>query len=325
MKKVSILVPVYGVEKFIKKCACSLFEQTYGNLEYIFVNDCTKDNSIEILKDVLENYPDRKKQTRIIAHEVNRGIAAVRNTLIDHATGEYFLFVDSDDFLELNAVELLLNESLIQSADIVVGRMNIVKKNKVSVPIVSVPQAKTDYIRFLLEQRIIPSTVGRLYTKKLWKESGIRFLEGANYGEDYAVIPRLVYYANRVVHLDASIYNYVDNADSYTHNITWCQADAVVKGVGVLIDFFSQLDEYELYKHTLITAKLRAKLSLLKMGNVDIYSYVASFYPELYPAYKSCLSRRDRILLNLVEHKYYRIAHLYARCGLWMKRKMVNR
>lgn len=324
MEKVSVLVPVYGVEKFIRKCACSLFEQTYENMEYIFVDDCTKDNSIEVLKDVLENYPDRKKQTRIIAHEVNRGIAAVRNTLIDQATGEYLLFVDSDDFLETDAVELLVNKSVETSADIVVSST----KNPSAARIVGngnqIPEDKIEYIKMLLSHRVAPSIWGKLYTRKLWCETGILFLEGANYGEDYAVIPRLVYFANRVVQLDASIYNYVNNVDSYTHNITRCQADAVVKGVGVLIDFFSQLDEYELYKDTLITAKLRAKLSLLKMGNIDIYSYVASFYPELYPAYKSYLSRRDRILLNLVEHKYYRIAHLYARCGLWVKRKMVN-
>lgn len=68
-KKVSILVPVYGVEKYIERCARSLFEQTYDNIEYIFVDDCTKDRSIEILQKVLEDYPNRKKQVEILHHE----------------------------------------------------------------------------------------------------------------------------------------------------------------------------------------------------------------------------------------------------------------
>lgn len=69
IKKVSILVPVYGVEKYIERCARSLFEQTYDNIEYIFVDDCTKDRSIEILQKVLEDYPNRKNQVKILNHE----------------------------------------------------------------------------------------------------------------------------------------------------------------------------------------------------------------------------------------------------------------
>ena len=66
IKKVSILVPVYGVEKYIERCARSLFEQTYDNIEYIFVDDCTKDRSIGILQKVLEDYPNRKNQVKIL-------------------------------------------------------------------------------------------------------------------------------------------------------------------------------------------------------------------------------------------------------------------
>ena len=91
MYLVSILVPVYGVEKYIERCARSLFEQTYENLEYIFVDDCTPDKSIEILKRVIEDYPNRKNQVRIIHHEHNRGLAAARNTALDAATSEFYL------------------------------------------------------------------------------------------------------------------------------------------------------------------------------------------------------------------------------------------
>lgn len=65
-KLVSIVIPVYGVEKFIDQCARSLFEQTYGNIQFIFVNDCTKDNSIILLKEIIELYPNRKSQVLII-------------------------------------------------------------------------------------------------------------------------------------------------------------------------------------------------------------------------------------------------------------------
>ena len=89
MKKVSVLVPVYGVEKYIEECARSLFEQTYGNIEYVFVDDCSKDGSIAILERVAEEYPQRKSQTRIIRHDHNRGLGGARLTALQKATGEY--------------------------------------------------------------------------------------------------------------------------------------------------------------------------------------------------------------------------------------------
>lgn len=73
--QVSVLVPVYGVEKYIERCARSIFEQTYHNLDIIFVDDCTPDHSIDVLKRVLKDYPERKEQTRIIKHDHNRGLA----------------------------------------------------------------------------------------------------------------------------------------------------------------------------------------------------------------------------------------------------------
>ena len=83
--KVSVLVPVYGVEKYIERCAVSLFEQTHRDMEYVFVNDCTPDRSISILRSVIERYPDRAPQVRIIDNEVNRGVGATRALLPQQA------------------------------------------------------------------------------------------------------------------------------------------------------------------------------------------------------------------------------------------------
>ena len=107
-KKVSILVPVYGVEKYIKRCARSLFEQTYDNIEYIFVDDCTQDRSIDILEEVLKEYPNRKNQVKILHHAKNRGLSASRNTALDASTGDYLMHVDADDYLHVDAIALLI-------------------------------------------------------------------------------------------------------------------------------------------------------------------------------------------------------------------------
>ena len=97
---VSILVPIYGVEKYIRRCAISLFEQTYLNIEYIFVNDCTNDDSIIILENVINQYPNRQSQIKIIQHETNKGLGEARNTAVAAANGDYLFHVDSDDYID---------------------------------------------------------------------------------------------------------------------------------------------------------------------------------------------------------------------------------
>ena len=94
MLKISILTPIYGVEKYIEQCARSLFEQSYASIEYIFVDDCTHDKSIGILQSLLKEYPERAQQVRIIHHDRNRGVGAARQTALMAATGDYLLFAD---------------------------------------------------------------------------------------------------------------------------------------------------------------------------------------------------------------------------------------
>ena len=119
--KVSILIPVYGVEQYIAECARSLFSQTYRDLEFNFVDDCSPDNSISVLKKVLEDYPDRANQVHIIRHESNKGLGATRHTAFTHATGDAILHVDSDDVVPKNAVSLLVDEMQKARYDIVSG------------------------------------------------------------------------------------------------------------------------------------------------------------------------------------------------------------
>ena len=111
---ISILVPIYEVEKYIERCARSLFEQTYPNLEFVFVDDASPDKSIEILQLVINDYPKWDDHVSIIRHDKNYGIAATRNTLVKNSRGEFLLHVDSDDWIEPNTVELLVKKNMRQ-------------------------------------------------------------------------------------------------------------------------------------------------------------------------------------------------------------------
>ena len=104
MKKVSIIVPVYNMEKYLEKCMDSLVNQTYEDVEILCVDDCSKDNSAKILKEYEE------KDSRIVAiyETENSGVASVRNKALKLATGEYLMYCDGDDWIELNACEVLV-------------------------------------------------------------------------------------------------------------------------------------------------------------------------------------------------------------------------
>ena len=110
--KISVVIPVYGVEKYIRQCLESIINQTYKNLEIIVVNDGTKDNSMKIVEAYLSD-----KRIKIINKE-NGGLASARNRGIEEATGEYISFIDSDDWIELDSYEELIKT--IKDEDIIV-------------------------------------------------------------------------------------------------------------------------------------------------------------------------------------------------------------
>lgn len=207
---VSILVPVYGVEKYIERNARSLFEQTYPDLEYVFVNDCTPDGSIDVLKKVLADYPNRAESVVIINHEKNRGLAAARNTALDNATGEFVSIVDSDDWLEKDAIEVLVRKQLETNADIVSG--NFYEHRDDGVVKVCSPDPclwdKEKRVLMVMDGKLSYSIWGRLIRRSLFEENRIRCLEGCDMAEDVRQIILLSYYALTMSGVDCFVYHY---------------------------------------------------------------------------------------------------------------------
>ena len=118
MKKVSVIIPVYNVEKYIKRCLASVLGQTYSELEVIIVDDCGQDSSMEIVEEIASRYSDKIK---IIYSQKNVGLGAARDKGIKEATGEYIVFVDSDDYIKSDFVEKYIETAERKKADIVVG------------------------------------------------------------------------------------------------------------------------------------------------------------------------------------------------------------
>ena len=117
--KVSFIVAMYNAAAYIEQCARSLFEQTEKDLEFIFVDDASPDDSGDIVRWVMEDYPERMPQVKIVRHERNKGIAPTRRTGVEVATGDYVIFIDGDDYSEPKLAELAYDKAVETGADIV--------------------------------------------------------------------------------------------------------------------------------------------------------------------------------------------------------------
>lgn len=252
---VSILIPIYNVEKYIKRCTISLMEQSYPNIEYVFVNDCTPDNSIDILNETIKCYPQRKN-IKIINHDKNKGLAASRNTGLRYSTGIWISFVDSDDYLETNAIENLIRTAQDEQSDIVVGTFQYITNS--GKEIFKRPKkvyTKIEYIQSLLRWNETDLTLwGKIIKKELFLNNNISSLEGYNFGEDFAITPRITYYANKISFLNEVVYNYeYNNTNSYTKKVS-LQSIASLNYIATYITRFymskddSQIFEKHLFK-----------------------------------------------------------------------------
>lgn len=205
MPKVSVVVPVYGVEDYIERCARSLFEQTIDDIEYIFVNDCTRDKSIDILRSVLNEYPTRQPQVRIINHKQNGGQAAARTTGIINATGDYIIHCDSDDWVDENIYELLYQKAIDTNADIVAcGYYNVFKDKKEFVQI----KDEGNPHEWLQKDASLWNCWAKLIKLSLIKSHDIYPFEGINYSEDRGINMRAFFFANKIAIINAPLYYY---------------------------------------------------------------------------------------------------------------------
>ena len=208
MYRVSILIPVYGVEKYIERCARSLFEQTYADLEFIFVNDCSPDQSVDVLRKVISDYPAREKGVSIISHQHNRGLAAARNTALDHATGEFVCVVDSDDWMEFDAIERLVNKQMETSADIVAGNV-IMHMVDGDVPFYEGEfTSKVDFVLRQMQRSWDHSIWRRIIRRSIYEDYHIRCIEGCDMTEDRYQMVQLAYYAASFAKIDEIVYHY---------------------------------------------------------------------------------------------------------------------
>lgn len=302
---VSILVPVYGVEQYIERCAVSLFEQTYDNIEYIFVNDATKDNSIRILENVIARYPNRQSAVRIINHPTNKGISAARNTGVANSSGKYLLFVDSDDYIAKEAIEHLTTYAESNHADIVLFDTSVLTNNGTRIESVEYRE-KVEYISHLLQHTAKCAHWNKFYNGNFYCHSGIQACEDVRLADDYAVTPRIVHEAQTIAVLHEPLYFYeTRNQSSYVHNLTRAAIESLYRADKVLVDWFRHVPDADTYKDVIDVLPIRSMVSLIKNADKSGWLEIVDVYGEYLSLPGNKMTWVNRVIYRMAQKRQW--------------------
>lgn len=219
--KISIIIPVYNVEQFVKRCLESVIMQKSADvgLECVIVDDCCTDNSMTIVRQLISDY-NGSIIFKVIEHERNRGLSAARNTGLDVSTGDYLLFVDSDDYITFDSISYFVNFlEQYPNVDIIVGNVDCNNRDFLFHGDVKTPWLIDDsdiMMKRMLSQQINICAWNKLVKRNLLLTNKIRFVEGIIF-EDMTWSYWVFSHASSVLLLPKVTYVYVDNPNSITY------------------------------------------------------------------------------------------------------------
>ena len=295
----SVIIPVYGVEKFISHCVDSLMIQTMREgVEYIFVDDASRDASMERLKFVLSKYPERASQVKILVHERNMGLPAARNTGLSQAKGEYIFHCDSDDFVESEMLEELYGKAKEEDADIVWCDWYLTfgsTERYMKQPDCNSPE---DALKAMLGGAMKFNVWNKLVRRSLYTDNAIVFPFGYGMGEDMTMM-MLFTYAQKVVYFPKAFYHYVKtNTAAFSQTYSPRHLEELQYNVNRITSFIREHYGDAMEKE-IAFMKLEAKFPFLMTdGRHDKYKLWISWYPEAnqYIMQNTNISMRRRLV-----------------------------
>lgn len=310
--KVSVIVPIYNVAKFLARCVKSLMEQTLAEVEFIFVNDATPDNSWNVLNDVLKKYPARRSDVVLLEHDVNKGLPAARNTGLGVAHGEYIFHCDSDDFVEHDMLESLYNKAVNDNSDIVwcdyflsyVGSERYMKQPSYS--------TSHEALVAMLCGRMKYNVWNKLVKRCLYVDNNIFFPSGNAMGEDMTMM-MLFPFASKVTYLHRAFYHYVQwNDTSLTKKFSLYKLEPLKKNADRIIVFLSGLSD-ETWMHEINSFKLLVKWPFLITNKYSFYYLWQKWYPEANESIWDCkyVSKRIKFIEWCASKRMYWIVWLH--------------
>ena len=286
--KVSYIVAVYNVGEYIERCARSLFEQSLEDLEIVFVNDASTDNSEFIIRKTLEDYPHRKGQVKILTHKTNKGIRDTRKDGFYAATGDYFYFVDGDDYVESQMAEQMYAKAAETGADVVVcdfvRHLEFCECVETQAPNGVVGNGEN--VRDDTINRRVTGTIWcKLIRRSLFMENDIVWPAGPCH-DDMVLSTMAVYYAKKIAYVSEPLYHYRYNPNSISNHIN---AERGAKRLRlyadngtVLYEFLKREGVEDKYSEGILFNKIGAKNQVLPFTGAKKYRKLwLHTYPEL--------------------------------------------
>lgn len=241
---ISVIVPIYGVEKFIARFADSLLSQDYPHIQFIFVNDETKDGSMLVLNNLIEQCYFHLKERIVIVNKKNEGCPKARRTGLSHATGDYVVHADPDDWFAEGAFTKIAAVAQQTQADLLYfdyykeyeakGKTKYISERLYTI------EKKDDYIRDMYNHRTCGSVWNKCVKRSVYMENPVYYPQTPS-AEDVCLMTQLVGYSSSLVHIQSPLYHYRrDNPGSVSkRNPKFRRYRAVVKF----------LDMYEFYNN----------------------------------------------------------------------------
>ena len=270
--KVSVIVPIYNVESYIETCVQNLFQQTLAEIEYIFVDDCSTDKSIAILKNIIQKYPDRIPQMKIIHHSINSGQAKSREDGFKVATGEYVIYCDPDDYPDIQMYKKLYDMASVSNADIVWCDYFRVEKNSKNIikqesPLAAEAVLQSYMVNGNYEKRIMPFLWNRLFKRSLidsnfiWPEH--------NMAEDLAIVFQVTINSKRIRYLSEPLYFYRVTPNSISRvtdeNKQYQNYIGTLANTDIALNKLSEIGIDKVLKKYIIALKFSCKESLVPL------------------------------------------------------------
>ena len=240
MPKVSVIVPIYNVEKYLEKCINSLLSQTLEDIQIILVNDGSKDNSGNIAKEYEKNNKDRV----IYVEKENGGLSDARNYGLKYATGDFIAFLDSDDYIEKNAYEEMYNQAIEENADYVECDFIWEFPNKIRVDKQYPYKNKKEMLSFV---RVV--AWNKLIKRQLITDNNFEFPKGLRY-EDVEFTYKLIPFINKFAYVDKPFIHYVQREGSIA-NVQNERTAEIFTVLDNVIEFYKKNNIYEEYRDEL--------------------------------------------------------------------------
>lgn len=238
---VTIIIPAYNVENYISECLESIVNQTYKNLEIIIINDGSTDRTGEIIESYVNKYSNIK-----YIYQNNKGVSNARNLGLSHANGEYIMFIDSDDYIDVDLINNMVKKSKQNDADLVItGHIRVSEDSLIKKEIINLDEysdniySREEGINLLLRLKIKGYLCDKLFKKDILIKSGF-YLEPNRYIEDWLPVFRYVLNCNKIVFSNQSFYYYRQRSSSALHTINEKLLDDYIYAVKNIDDFLEK-------------------------------------------------------------------------------------